>query len=123
MSALDLFASALGAFILITLVLFPYFPNTGDSQERVDEVKAQLAQANTELEETSAELEQTGAELEQTSAELEEVRAQLNPNPGTGTAGPCGDNSVPVRPSARRHRPPLIHARQSSARPHRWIQP
>ena len=79
MSALDLFASALGAFILITLVLFPYFPNTGDSQERVDEVKAQLAEANTELEEASAELEQTGAELEQTSAELEEVRAQLNP--------------------------------------------
>ena len=79
MSALDLFASALGAFILITLVLFPYFPNTGDSQERVDEVKAQLAQANTELEETSVELEQTSAELEQTSAELEEVRAQLNP--------------------------------------------
>ena len=73
MSALDLFASALGAFILITLVLFPYFPNTGDSQERVDDVKAQLEQANAELEETSA-------ELEQTSAELEEVRAQLNPN-------------------------------------------
>ena len=79
MSALDLFASALGAFILITLVLFPYFPNTGDSQERVDEVKAQLAQANAELEETSAELEHTSAELEQTSAELEEVHAQLNP--------------------------------------------
>ena len=79
MSALDLFASALGAFILITLVLFPYFPNTGDSQERVDEVKAQLAQANAGLEETSAELEHTSVELEQTSAELEEVRAQLNP--------------------------------------------
>ena len=27
MSALDLFASALGAFILIALVIFPYFPN------------------------------------------------------------------------------------------------
>ena len=72
MSALDLFASALGAFILISVVLFPYFPNTGDSQERVDEVKAQLAQANSQL-------EQTSAELERTSAELEEVRAQLNP--------------------------------------------
>ncbi len=65
MSALDLFASALGAFILISVVLFPYFPNTGDSQERVDEVKAQLAEAN--------------ARLEETSAELEQVRAQLNP--------------------------------------------
>ena len=28
MSALDLFASALGAFILISIVIFPYFPNT-----------------------------------------------------------------------------------------------
>ena len=28
MSALDLFASALGAFILISIVMFPYFPNT-----------------------------------------------------------------------------------------------
>ena len=72
MSALDLFASALGAFILISVVLFPYFPNTGDSQERVDEVKAQLEQSNTQLAQTSAQLEQTRAELEQ-------VRAQLNP--------------------------------------------
>ena len=33
MSALDLFASALGVFILITLVLFPFFPNVGDAHE------------------------------------------------------------------------------------------
>ena len=31
MSALDLFASALGAFILIAIVIFPYFPNTSRS--------------------------------------------------------------------------------------------
>lgn len=31
MSALDLFASALGAFILIAIVIFPYFPNTARS--------------------------------------------------------------------------------------------
>lgn len=31
MSALDLFASALGAFILIAIVVFPYFPNTARS--------------------------------------------------------------------------------------------
>ena len=37
MSALDLFASALGAFILISVVMFPYFPNTGTAEflERV----------------------------------------------------------------------------------------
>ena len=30
-SAIDLFASALGAFIVVALVLLPYFPNTGDA--------------------------------------------------------------------------------------------
>ena len=34
MSALDLFASALGAFILISVVMFPYFPNTGTADQR-----------------------------------------------------------------------------------------
>ena len=34
MSALDLFASALGAFILIVIVMFPYFPNTGTADRR-----------------------------------------------------------------------------------------
>ena len=41
-SALDLFASALGAFILIMVVLLPYFPNQGDSAERVADVEAEL---------------------------------------------------------------------------------
>ena len=30
-SAIDLFASALGAFIVVALVLLPYFPNIGDA--------------------------------------------------------------------------------------------
>ena len=34
MSALDLFASALGAFILLAIVMFPYFPNTGTADQR-----------------------------------------------------------------------------------------
>ena len=31
-SAIDLFASALGAFIVVAFVLLPYFPNTGDAE-------------------------------------------------------------------------------------------
>ena len=77
MSALDLFASALGAFILISVVLFPYFPNTGDSQERVDEVKAQLEHASAQLERAGAQLEQTSAQLEHVQGELQAVRGQL----------------------------------------------
>ena len=60
MSALDLFASALGAFILIAVVIFPYFPNTGpvaaveldDALERLREASSgneELQQIHDEL--------------------------------------------------------------------------
>ena len=47
MSALDLFASALGAFILISIVLFPFFPNISDEDlaQEMAELTAQLAEA------------------------------------------------------------------------------
>ena len=51
MSALDLFASAMGAFILIAFVLFPYFPNTGDAEEiaKLLQEKAKLIQEKDKL--------------------------------------------------------------------------
>ena len=42
MSALDLFASAMGAFILIAVVTLPFFPRTGDSKIGVTEACEQL---------------------------------------------------------------------------------
>ena len=50
MSALDLFASALGAFMLLAVVFFPFFPNTGDDQGAVDDVKEKLVKAEGEAE-------------------------------------------------------------------------
>ena len=65
MSALDLFASALGAFILLAIVIFPYFPNTArvpalasptppappapDLQPQLEEVRRQLADTQRQL--------------------------------------------------------------------------
>ncbi len=84
MSTLDLFASAMGAFILITLVLFPYVLNTGKSEEREAQVKAQLekqlAEVKAQFEEREAQREErvdaplpdTGISEEQ----LAEVKAQ-----------------------------------------------
>ena len=46
MSALDLFASGMGAFILLAVMALPFFPNTGDSEERIEVIKEQLAEAN-----------------------------------------------------------------------------
>ena len=77
MSALDLFASAMGAFILITVVLFPFFPNTGDSPERVAEVKAVLEAVKAELEKQKKELEKQNMELEKQKSENEELTAEL----------------------------------------------
>jgi len=44
MSALDLFASALGAFILLTLILLPYYLKTGNDQTRQFKAQQQKIQ-------------------------------------------------------------------------------
>ena len=67
MSALDLFASALGAFILLAIVMFPYFPNTGmASQADLDEMLGRLGAAigdNDELREIHDDLNRAIGEL------------------------------------------------------------
>lgn len=74
MSALDLFASALGAFILISIVIFPYFGNISpvdpeSLRQRLREVRRQLAQTQSELAHTQSQLEQaTEREAELRSA-------------------------------------------------------
>ena len=67
MSMLDLFASALGAFMLITVVMLPFFPNL-----------SVLVREETELERTKAELEQEKAELEQEKAQSEREKTTLD---------------------------------------------
>jgi len=89
-SAIDLFASALGAFIVVALVLLPHFPNTGDapaagaeppvdppsspgiSLAEVEALRAQAARAEAAL----AEAERRGREL---SEALEAARARAAP--------------------------------------------
>ena len=78
MSTLDLFASAMGAFILITLVLFPYVLNTGKAEEREAQVKAQLEK---QLAEIKAQFEKQEAQVK---AQLEEeIEEQQPPVPNT----------------------------------------
>ena len=74
MSTIDLFASALGAFMLITIVLLPFFPNLNISGRE----KAELRQAKIKLQEAKAELEQVKAELEQATAQSEREQAALD---------------------------------------------
>ena len=79
MSALDLFASALGAFILITIVLLPFFPNlnmSGQEKAELAQAQAELAQAQAELAQAKSKLEQAKAELAQAKSKLEQAKAK-----------------------------------------------
>ena len=92
MSALDLFASALGAFILISIVLMPYFLRLSDDEVR--RLQQDLTEAQASLRETRQQLEQTESALQQCEertqrestcreqlaelqAEVERLRAEL----------------------------------------------
>ena len=77
MSALDLFASALGAFILIAIVLFPYFPNIGSSPEQVAALRAQLAESQQQLAESQQQLVETQQQLAESQQQLAETEQQL----------------------------------------------
>ncbi len=80
MSMLDLFASALGAFMLITIVLLPFFPNlniSGLEEAELEREKATLEQAKAELEQARTELEREKAMLEQQTAKLEQEKTEL----------------------------------------------
>ena len=82
MSALDLFASALGAFILITIVLLPFFPNlnlSGHEKAELEQAQAELEQAKAELEKEKAQkakLAREKARLEREKAKLEKAKAK-----------------------------------------------
>lgn len=66
-SAIDLFASALGAFILLVMLLFPYYRHAGpdDSFARTQEVMEKRRLASGQLELLQAERDKLQSELEQ----------------------------------------------------------
>ena len=79
MSALDLFASGMGAFILLAIMALPFFPNTGSAPEPVPEpepavdagaLEDALDVAERERDEERQRAEQLADELRQTIEEL-----------------------------------------------------
>ena len=76
MSSLDLFASALGAFILLTIVVFPYFLNTGMAS-RPDPARQQVEGTGDESAlAVREELDRTRAERAAARQELAVVREE-----------------------------------------------
>lgn len=66
-SAIDLFASALGAFILLVMLLFPYYRHAGpdDSFARTQDIMEKRRLTTAQLEDLKAEQEKLQSELEQ----------------------------------------------------------
>ena len=117
MSALDLFASALGAFILIAIVMFPYFPNTGmaaqsDLDEALDQLRAamgdsaELTRIHDELNRAIGELREElstcrnradglAADLGAAQEEIDELRGQLGDQAALqGELGACREENT-----------------------------
>ena len=65
-SAIDLFASALGAFILLVMILFPYYRNAGsdDAFSRTQEIQDMRRLASGEIAELLAEARTANSELQ-----------------------------------------------------------
>ncbi len=66
-SAIDLFASALGAFILLVMLLFPYYRHAGpdDSFDRTQQVMEKRRLASAELQDLRARQDELQSELDQ----------------------------------------------------------
>lgn len=91
MSALDLFASALGAFILIAVVLFPYFPNKSEDElkKQLDAVRAQLEQAQSELQSSQAQLGACETQRQEVQDALDACEEQLASSASQEALGAC----------------------------------
>ena len=79
MSALDLFASGMGAFILLAIMALPFFPNTGSAPEPVLEPEPAVDAGALEdsLETTKRELDEARRRAEQLAEELRQAVEEL----------------------------------------------
>ncbi|MYK86912.1 MAG: hypothetical protein F4018_00310 [Acidobacteria bacterium] len=101
-SAIDLFASALGAFVVVAFVLLPHFPNTGDAPAAPVPPADPPAPAGL----SPAELETLRGQATRTEAELDAARrreqklAQALDDARTRTAPPpAPDPQDPISPA------------------------
>ena len=79
MSALDLFASALGAFILIALIALPYYLKTDKSLVvEARELKKELKQAKSDLENTKKALKKSQKNLGDCKKEVAQCKTKLS---------------------------------------------
>lgn len=79
-SAIDLFASALGAFILLVMILFPYYRNAGsdDAWSKTEDIMEQRRLASGEIEELLADQQTAQSELQDQDRVNRGIEAQIS---------------------------------------------
>ena len=79
-SAIDLFASALGAFILLVMILFPYYLNEGSDNawSKTEDLMEQRRLAAGQIEDLLADQEVAQSELQDQNAVNRGVEAQIS---------------------------------------------
>ena len=73
MSALDLFASAMGAFMFLAIIALPFFPNTGDSAERVADIKSELKKAEAQIAEEQKQKAEIAKQRDEVQKKLDDI--------------------------------------------------
>jgi hypothetical protein len=79
-SAIDLFASALGAFILLVMILFPYYRNAGsdDAFSKTEDIMEQRRLASGEIEDLLADQQISQSELQDQDQVNRGIEAQIS---------------------------------------------
>lgn len=86
MSVLDMFASALGAFIMVAIILFPYYQETKEFENNIEKTKEAIRKSEEDLkaakqrvktdEDTQLQLQQQLRAAQNSTAELDHCRAE-----------------------------------------------
>lgn len=81
MSVLDMFASALGAFIMVAIILFPYYQKNKPIMEKLDSEIAELTRLKDEVTQTNAQaekIEQQNLDIKLDPAKIQLAQNELN---------------------------------------------
>jgi hypothetical protein len=76
-SAIDLFASALGAFILLVMLLFPYYRHAGPESAELDKIKSRQDMLQSELDELTESNQGKEQQISRLRKELMDISNQL----------------------------------------------
>lgn len=77
LSALDIFASSMGAFMLLSFILFPYYMKNSEALERAKKAEEALKICQTETTQAKNEAEQARSEAQASRAQEQQCREKL----------------------------------------------